>query len=255
MISLEVVLAETADHIDWPSSADLSSRVAHRLSLGSDPIRQPRRRWLPVAVALLVLVIGLLAFSPATRQAIADLLGVAGIRIELGSGGMEAIGFELDLGEMVSQETAIAEAEFPVSTPNTSRLSAPEAIFSSVARMGGEVTLTWAPGAALPEVGDSGVGLLISQFQADRAEGDYLKRAVEGTQIQVVAVSGNDGYWLHGAPHILEYHDDARIKEHQVSRLAGNVLIWELNGVTFRLESSLGLQESLAIAESMSPKP
>ena len=37
------------------------------------------------------------------------------------------------------------------------------------------------------------------------------------------------------------------------ARLTGNVLLWEAEGVTYRLESSLDLELSLAIAESLAP--
>jgi hypothetical protein len=67
----------------------------------------------------------------------------------------------------------------------------------------------------------------------------------------MVPVSGADGFWLEGAPHLLIQEEDGEIVEHEISRLAANVLIWERGGITYRVESNLGRAETLAIATSM----
>jgi hypothetical protein len=37
--------------------------------------------------------------------------------------------------------------------------------------------------------------------------------------------------------------------------IAGHVLIWDENGVTYRLESNLDLSQAIEIAESLEPIP
>ena len=45
-------------------------------------------------------------------------------------------------------------------------LAPPEAIYLSNSPVEGEVTMVWAPSPTIPEIGDTGVGLLITQFRA-----------------------------------------------------------------------------------------
>ncbi len=68
----------------------------------------------------------------------------------------------------------------------------------------------------------------------------------------VVSVFGEDAFWLEGAPHLLIAEGDGGVQGHRLSRLAANVLIWERQGVTYRIESNLDLADTLAIAGTMS---
>ena len=61
----------------------------------------------------------------------------------------------------------------------------------------------------------------------------------------VVSVFGEDAYWLEGAPHLLIAEGDGGVEGHRLSRLAANVLIWERQGVTYRIESNLDLADTL----------
>ena len=54
-----------------------------------------------------------------------------------------------------------------------------------------------------------------------------------------------------GPPHLLRYlgpDGDARA---EATRLVGDTLVWESGGTLFRIESGLGLVETLRIAESI----
>jgi hypothetical protein len=59
------------------------------------------------------------------------------------------------------------------------------------------------------------------------------------------------GYWLTGAPHVISYVDADGVVVDETVRLAGNVLLWEQDGVTFRIESLLSRAEALEIASSL----
>ena len=65
-------------------------------------------------------------------------------------------------------------------------------------------------------------------------------------------VSGEPGFWISGAPHgfFLVCYDAGECRQERY-RLAGNVLLWEQDGVTLRLESALTLEDALDIAESV----
>ncbi len=96
-----------------------------------------------------------------------------------------------------------------------------------------------------------GIGLLLGQFEG-RLRPDLIKKITAGaTRLRGADVGGLPAYWLSGAPHTFLYVDEnGRIAEDN-ARLAGNVLLWERNGVTYRLESELSLEAAVAIAESL----
>ena len=77
----------------------------------------------------------------------------------------------------------------------------------------------------------------------------------QGTQLDAISVAGEPGFWISGAPHGFFFvcYDVGECRQERY-RLAGNVLLWELDGVTLRLESALTLEDALAIAESI-PAP
>jgi len=74
----------------------------------------------------------------------------------------------------------------------------------------------------------------------------YLKKlAAGGTGIEGVRVGHSRGLWLSGGPHVF-------FTPQRSPRLAGNVLLWESDSTTYRLEGrKLGKSEAIAIAESL----
>jgi hypothetical protein len=76
--------------------------------------------------------------------------------------------------------------------------------------------------------------------------GVYLKKLAGGsTSIEQVHVGDAFGLWLSGGPHVF-------FTPQRSPRLAGNVLLWESDSTTYRLEGrKLGKTEAIAIAESL----
>ena len=145
MTTLEALLTTTGELIDWPESEDLSHRVLERVAKPAPA--SPRYRWALVAALVLILV-GLLVAIPSTRQAIADLLGVAGIRIELGAGELESVGFDLALGEETTRAGAESESGLELLAP--AGLPAPAAIYLAESPVPDEVSMVWAPATGSP---------------------------------------------------------------------------------------------------------
>jgi hypothetical protein len=113
------------------------------------------------------------------------------------------------------------------------------------------VSLVYEPGDGLPEVGETGAGLLLSQFRG-RLDQQILGKFVgpEG-RMQEVTVGDRRGYWVAGPPHVVLYVDPEGEVREDTARLAGNVLLWDDGGVIRRLESALPLDAALGIATSV----
>ncbi len=246
---IERALADLSTRISWPDDADLVPVVRRRLLETADARSLPGRPF-KVAAAALLIIVGILAL-PAGRQAVADLLGVAGIEISFGSAsGFEAPG-DLELGEPVSVVEAAEAAPFPLLVASHPRLGAPDDVYL-IAEDPIQVTLVWHGNDVLPAAGDGGIALLHTQFRPD---GDVIARKEIGatTALEPVTVRGRDGWWIGGAPHIIDVPDLEGPADRTRLRLAANVLMWEEGTVTHRIETTLDLSQALEIAESLHP--
>ena len=242
--SVESLLADLAVHIEWPEP----SAPRFELSLAKPRQETPRRRsWIPVTAALAVLVALLLVLSPEARKAVADLLGVAGIEIDFVPELEDPVGAGLDLGRQVSLDEAVEMIDFPVSIPDWP--GDPDSVYLS----GSRVNMAWAGGERLPASGDTGVGLLYSQFHGDGVDARFVKSLGPESSVIPAVVAGRNGFWIEGDPHVISIEDGSGRRVEETLRLAGNVLMWETDEVTHRLETMLGLDEAIRIAESMRP--
>ena len=249
---IEHALLELAIHIDWPEQSAPSPDLHRRLT--AHPMRRNQHRWIPVTALLLVLVASLLLFSPRARQAVADLLGVAGIEIRFDLGPAVVVGGELDLGEAVTLEDGAEKVDFELSVPES--LGPPDAVFVSDRPASGRVSMVWKGSESLPSADDSGIGVVYSQFALELAEdSDFVKSVTPDTSVRAVEVGSAIGLWIEGAPHVISYEDAAGNRVEEETRLAGNVLMWESDGVTHRIETTVGLQAAMSLARSLQAVP
>jgi len=247
---IEQALLELAHHIDWPEQSAPTPDLHRRLT--AHPTTRSRYRWVPVTALLLVIVASLLLFSPQARQAVADLLGVAGIEISFDPDPAEAVGAELVLGEGLTLEEASAAVGFDLSLPGS--LGPPHAVFLSDRPSSGRVSMVWESDETLPASGDTGIGLIYSQFALELAEdSDFVKSVTPDTRVRAVEVGDAIGLWMEGAPHVISYEDADGNRVEEETRLAGNVLMWESDGVTHRIETTLGQVATLRLANSLQP--
>ena len=71
------------------------------------------------------------------------------------------------------------------------------------------------------------------------------------TSLEETTVHGRQALWIRG-PHMLEFGGGTNHEDTQPRRLVdGNVLLWEENQVTYRLETTLTMQEAVRVAESL----
>jgi hypothetical protein len=92
-----------------------------------------------------------------------------------------------------------------------------------------------------------GKPVLLSEVGGD---GSFLKKLIGGqTHVTWMRVGAAYGVWLAGKPHIFFF-------PREPARLAGNTLVWQGAGTTYRLESpGLTKQEALDLARSLRDTP
>lgn len=276
---LEEALRGLAGVIDWPAARpvlgrpDVAALVRVRLEAGPEPA--PRWTWRPARRALVLALVALLALA-----AIAGAVGfgLPGLRLlfgpapvspppsveptrsaapgasapgssEPGASAADAPGASMGLGDRVELADLDARAGFHVRWPNDPSLGPPDAVYVDPFT-GGQVTLVWAARQDLPATLEPGVGMLLSQFRGQVEEGFFTKALDGGTSVERLPVGDGKGYWLTGDPHFIFWKgpdgfvDDSR-------RWVGDVLLWAEGDITYRLETSLGRDRAVGLAESM----
>lgn len=218
MPDLELALRQLGRQLDWPETPNLVPAVTARLG--------PRRRLRPLALAFAAAMAAFavaLAVPPA-RSAILDFFGIGGVTVERVETLPDLPAARAAPGRPVTLEEAIEGVSFEVVVP-------PDFDAVYLDRVPDIVTFVW------PD-------RLLSEFLGDEL---ILKKVIASeTDLEFLSVHGADGLWIEGAPHGLFLPGGQE-------RLAGNVLIWVREGVTFRLEGDFSLNRALQIAGTLAP--
>lgn len=227
MTELERSLLALGRDVAFPDAPELTARVRERIVSSR---RMPRRA-LVVALATLALAIGVAFAVPPARSAILDLFGVGGVeirRVET-TPQFDRVTNRL-LGVPTTLDQAARAVGFTLLVPDSEHVVLLE-------RDLGAVTFAW-----------SKRRLLLTEF-AGEGTPFVQKSAGPGTRITHVLVNGRTGYWLEGEQHIVVFRD--RRGEVFDQRAAGNVLVWEQDAITLRLEGAKSLEEALEIAGTL----
>lgn len=237
---LELELRALATDVAFPPTPDLRGRViAHLLA-------PPRRRWLAPWRAPRAIVLALVATLLLAATAAALVLVLPGLRLTtvpvLPSA--EPLAARLALGQPIGPDTVGAGIPAVLGTPDEAYVFGDKQV----------VTLVYAADAELPEMAGSGIGLLVQVIEGalDREQVEKLV-AEAGTTVTPVEVDDQAGFWIDGRPHLIRYVDADGGVRLQRTRLVGDALVWERGGVLYRIESGLGLEGTLRIAESITP--
>ena len=253
--TLERRLQAMGSAIEWPPVRDLSGSVRSRIEKKTAPSRRapsfPRAAF-GIALLILAVVGATLALFPGARHAVADWLGISGIEIRVRTDAPDPTVTvdtveDLDLGDETSAAAAQEVVDFPLRTPDESRFGTPR-VFVREAPVPA-VSFVYPPGPALSHAQETGVGMLLTEFRG-RYEPAFVKKVSTTSTVEPVDLH-DGGYWLEGRPHSVLFRDpDGDVTEDRI-RLAGNTLIWEDDGVSYRLEADLEKAEALAIARSL----
>jgi hypothetical protein len=227
MTDLERALVALAREVDWPPTPELSLRLAEA---PAPTPRRSRRRAFVAAVALVLVALAVAFAVPPARSAILRFFHIGGVTVERVDTlpPAEERPLTADLGPVVAPEDAAFTLGTPFRWPEgTGR--------SQLHARGGAISGL----LATPEP------VLLSQFASDGL-GGVKKLTAERTDVEWLEVEpGVLGVWITGEQHVLVWPEAP-------PRLAGNVLLWEDGGITFRLEGpSLTRRQALELARSI----
>jgi hypothetical protein len=215
MSELERLLVEASESIGWPPTPRLAPPAGVR--------RRGRRRSLLLAIAAAAAVaLGVALAVPGARSAILRALDLEGETVErvavLPPAQERPLG--VGLGPGVTAATAARALGHPALLPTLD--GAP------VLHLQGGVVSLLLDGP-----------VLVSEFD-DAGEPALIKKVIGGaTHVRGVQVGKATGFWISGSAHLY-------IAPDVPSRLAGNVLVWNWDGLLLRIEGR-GLTESDAL--------
>ncbi|TDV43621.1 hypothetical protein [Actinophytocola oryzae] len=237
---LETALRALGARLDVPDPPDLTDAVLARLD--DEP------RWQPatvhrIAAAVLAAVVALataMTLSPTVRAAVYDFFRIGGVEFYVNEPAPTSPPPWADPllpGEHdVSLAQARRDAEFPLRLPAT--LGPPTLV--RVVDDARVVSMAFgAHGEVRVDQFDGGLATMFGKFT--RAE-----------DIVHVTVSGDPAVWVN-RPHPVLYTGRDGVMRQASARVAGSTLIWEHDGITYRVEGDLTAPQAIEVAESLRP--
>jgi hypothetical protein len=256
---LERELAALGRDLAYPRTPDLVTAV--RVGL-----HQPRRRWrwnlgrpvrrgtmlalVAIAVAATVVAAAVYSLGSLSIVFVPRLPSVPALASPSGP-----LGSNLDLGAPMTLDQAKSEVTFAVYVPMSPDLGSPDVVYYGPELVGGQVSLVYGPGAGRPAATESGVSILVTEFQGNLEARLAQKSVGPGTTVEIVEVSGGLGFWIEGQPHVLVYRDPTGFYFHESMRLVHNSLAWQAGGTVLRIEGNLTRAEALSLAATFQPLP
>lgn len=240
---LGTALAAIADEIDVPDT-DLVPLLRDEIDeLVNVETRRPvqrrrtgrsagiHRRGLLVAAAVVVAFTVVVVYEP-SRDAVAGWLGLGGTTVEYrGPGALPVPGYDnIELGVPIELTTA-DRTPIPTLGPAADAYQGP-----------GTTSLVWVAGASLPELSDTGLGVILTR----RPAGNGLlttKLVADSDPVESVDVGGVSGLWIPG--------DHVLLEASGRTASARRVLLWAAGDWEYRLETNLELDEVLDLAEQV----
>jgi len=235
MTDLELALVALGHDVEVPPSPELAAVVRARIER-----RGHRRRWAALAVALAVVGVGVAFSVPSARSSILRFFHLGAATVERVNTLPPAQQRPLVEGFGPARSRADAEhvAGFGMQLPPFAH---------------GEPARYY----ALP-------GVIATSFRRDEARvllveirGQQVfltkKFSAGATHVGPAQVSGKYfGLWLSGAVHVVRWSTPGG--DHVApTRLAGNVLLWEANGRTYRIEGRLTREDAVRLAGQITP--
>ena len=240
-MNLERELRELGDRLEWPPTPDVAAAVSARVD--SAPARRrpwPRRR-VALAVALGVVLAGLVATLavPSARTAVLRWLGIGSVQIVHVD---ELPPVTPATGPLPGRAVSLAEARrtvpFPLLDP-PAELGPPDRVL--LLHGGRGATLVWDDGGT-PR-------LAVTQLPGAPAPWLVGKLIPPGTSAVEFREEGRAAVWITGRQHQVAVLDPRTGQPiFDSARLAGNTLLVDRGTLTLRVEGDLSRSQALAIA-------
>lgn len=244
--NFEFRVLETARTLDYPPTPNLAGAFQR----GAHAVRRPPPRWAYALAIVLVVLIALLSV-PEVRARILEFFRIGAIQIELPtaepirgtptSENLEQYGDLIPISNL-SGETTLANArkmvDFPVPLPTyPSNLGDPDHIYIQSIESGADfIVLAWIDAENAEKVEIAlyviGPGISITKGPVD--------------EIQATLVDGHPAAYIRG----MHYLQVDRMPDYGVL-VQAPALIWEADGITYRIEADIPLRELIRIAESL----
>jgi hypothetical protein len=254
MAELESRLDALAREVSYPPTPALSEWVAD--SLRTQPPSRARLssrapRAIAIAVGILLLfAAGVLAASPAARDAFIDLFGLRGARIARTTTPAPSpppTPRRLHLGG----STGIGSLSFTPVYPGS--LGTPDSVHVHRRLPGGSVALAYRPQPGLPRASTTGLGLLLTEFRGD-LDPEYLTKIVpQATVLRGFRIGRDRASWIAGAPHFFFYRRPTGGLGFPPLRIAQNVLLVQHGRLLLRFEGAFTLRRAKELARSLRP--
>ena len=243
---LVAALTSLRDEVAFPRTPSLGGAVRARLiadrAAGARPPFPRRALWSRrhVLVLATIGVLAALALAAAARFAI----GAIEIRVQPGvmpSASLPPVEPDV-LGDPMPARRAVALAGFEPSLPAG---PPPDEIYVVDSPFGDPgLVYAWRPSETYPALPGTDWGLVLIAFQGD--DEVVLKTVQRFEDIHDASVDGDPAWWI-PVPHVLDIETDRGLRTFSVR---GNVLIWQVDDVTYRLETSLDRGSAIALAGS-----
>lgn len=278
--ALERALRDLGGEIAYPPTPDLGASVRGRIA--AQPARRgrwwlpapPTRRRFAIVLALLLVIALLLGALPPVRKGVARRLGLSNVEIivvtavppptiaptptasPIGTATADSRSARAALGAETTLPEAQARLLFMVGVPDLPDYRTPDAIYLGQPPVSGRVTLVYTARPGLPAIAGTDIGLLVQEFRGGLGGGLFQKGVPASSHIEPVTINGVPGYWIEGGLRAFAYQDASGAVQFEQTRIAGNTLLWEQNGIVYRLESLLPKDDALRIAARIpSQKP
>lgn len=250
---LETFIRQQSGRFPYPPTPDLASRVQREIAPALARV-QPDRRRLAWAVAALLLALSLVALSvPPVRAAIFEFFQIGAIRVFSGD---------------TLNEPSTTPVLPPATHPFPPDLVGETTLVAAAEETGLDLLLPAYPAGIGPPdhvfVQDVGAPMVILAW-VDPVDPDLVSLSLffigstetplgtkfEVRQTEETTVKGQPALWVSGN-HMLQFEADPGQDSMRMTRLVGtHTLIWQADGVTYRLEADLPLPELVRIAESL----
>ncbi len=278
--ALEQALRSLGTEIAYPPTPEIATRVRQRIAAQPAPPRPwwlaspAMRRRLTIALSLLIIITLALGALPPVRKGVARRLGLANVEIiaitAVPSPPPRPTALpaatpataqttptpdtkiaRAGLGTQITGADWQARVPFTVRAPGLPEFGTPDEIYVGQPPPGGRVSLVYRARADLPGIADTDIGLLLQEFRGGIEAGSFGKGVPAGSRVEPVTINGVPGYWIEGGLRFFIYRDVNGVTQTETTRVAGNTLLWERDGVVYRLESSLPKDAAVRIAESV----